>query len=77
MLQATAYTWAESIMRSEELCGAAWREPSFPAELTVVMLRIIARPGRLRRLAWWRDAAVGQRDQMSLCSPLSPWTRVA
>jgi hypothetical protein len=26
---------------------------------------------------WRQGAAVGQRDQMSLCSPFSPWTRVA
>ena len=30
----------------------------------------------VRRLAW-QGGAVGQSDQMSLCSPLSPWTRDA
>ena len=32
---------------------------------------------RARRLARGEAPRVGQRDQMSLCSPLSPWTRVA
>jgi hypothetical protein len=32
---------------------------------------------RVRRLARGGAARFGQRDQMSLCSPLSPWTRVA
>src|SRR3954463_11342311 len=33
--------------------------------------------GRLRRLAGGEAPQGGQRDQMSLCSPLSPWTRGA
>ena len=32
---------------------------------------------RARRLARGEAPRVGQRDQMSLCSPFSPWTRVA
>jgi hypothetical protein len=32
---------------------------------------------RVRRLTRGEAARFGQRDQMSLCSPLSPWTRVA
>ena len=32
---------------------------------------------RVRRLAGGETPRVGQRDQMSLCSPPSPWTRVA
>jgi hypothetical protein len=32
---------------------------------------------RARRLAWGGAPRVGQRDQMSLCSAFSPWTRVA
>ena len=32
---------------------------------------------RARRLSWGEAPRVGQRDQMSLCSPFSPWTRVA
>jgi hypothetical protein len=32
---------------------------------------------KARRLAWGEAPRVGQRDQMSLCSPFSPWTRVA
>ena len=33
--------------------------------------------GRAQRLARSEAPRVGQRDQMSLCSPFSPWTRVA
>ena len=32
---------------------------------------------RARRLAWGEAPRVVQRDQMSLCSLFSPWTRVA
>ncbi len=32
---------------------------------------------RPRRFAHCEAPRVDQRDQMSLCSPLSPWTRVA